>query len=239
MSLVGTNEINQMGGGFPFGGGWGGFGGGWGGGIGGLGLVGLVGINNLFDRDRRGGDDCCDSNRDLAILAAVAGSKDTTVAEGRALASAICDSQMVNLQQFYAAAIQAANNTQSIKDQATALAIVNDKRFDDLAAQGVAQTAAILAKLNQTEIDNLRDQLTLERRGRDLDVIRIENNNINTNIQGQFQAQAQAQRERDFEFNRKFDHVLNQVASARQDIINVGSGVVGAAQTSTPTNINK
>lgn len=150
--LQNSSEFNNVGPGFP---GYGGFGG-----FGGIGLVGLIG---LLGRRGLGGDGDDNCAREAAILAAISNSKDATVAEGRGLAAAICDSEKTNLQQFYAAAIQSANNTQAIKDQATAFAIVNDKRFDDLAAAGVAQTAAIIAKLNQTELDGLRDQLTLER----------------------------------------------------------------------------
>lgn len=148
------NEFQNSGIGFP---GFGGFGSG----IGGIGLFGLLGLRGIGDDHHgRGKNDCA---REAAILAAISNAKDATVAEGRSLASAICDAEKTNLQQFYAAAIQTANSTQAIKDQATAFAIVNDKRFDDLAAAGVAQTAAILAKLNQTEIDNLRDELERER----------------------------------------------------------------------------
>lgn len=145
--LQNSSEFNSVGPGF------GGWGGGFGSGFGLFGLLGLRGIGDLDGRDRRGyGDDGC--AREAAILAAISNAKDATVAEGRSLGAAICDSEKTNLQQFYAAAIQSANNTQAIKDQATAFAIVNDKRFDDLAAAGVAQTAAIIAKLNQTELDN-------------------------------------------------------------------------------------
>lgn len=164
MSLQATNEFQNAG----VSPGFGGFGGGWGGGFGGFGLFGLLGLRGIGDFDgRRGGDDCCEdiknNARNLAILEAISNSKDQTVAEGRALGAAICDSEKTNLQQFYAAAIQASNNTQAIKDQATAFAIVNDKRFDDLAAAGVTQTATILARINDVETQGLRDQLTLER----------------------------------------------------------------------------
>lgn len=226
--LQNAPEFNSVGGGF----------GGFGGGLGGFGLFGLLGLRGIGDldgRDRRGGDDNC--AREAAILAAISNSKDATVAEGRSLAAAICDSEKTNLQQFYAAAIQAANNTQAVKDQATAFAIVNDKRFDDLAAAGVTQTAAILAKINQTEIDNLRDQLHGERRRVDQRENEINIINTNTNVNQQFQAQAQLQTQRDFDNQRRFDNLFGQVAKAGQDIIAVGSVLTGTTQTANPVNV--
>lgn len=162
MSLQTTNEFQNAG----IGPGFGGFGGGLGG-FGLFGLLGLRGIGDLDGRDRRGTDDCCDdiknNARNLAVLEAIQNGTNQTVAEGRSLGAAICDAEKTNLQQFYAAAIQASNNTQSIKDQATAFAIVNDARFDSLERAGVAQTAAIIARINDVETQGLRDQLTLER----------------------------------------------------------------------------
>lgn len=223
MSLQNASEFNAVGGGFC------GFG------FGGIAPVGLIGLNTLFDRDRRRGDDdgCA---REAAILAAISNAKDATVAEGRSLASAICDAEKTNLQQFYAAAIQSANNTQAIKDQATAFAIVNDKRFDDLAAAGVAQTAAILAKINQTEIDNLRDQLLETRRGRDNREIEISINNSNAQSQAQVQAQFQAQNDLLF---RKFVDLDNQINNTKQGIINLGTMVASGTQSTAATNIGK
>lgn len=278
-----------------FGGGFGGFGGFGNGGI--LeaallfGLLGGNGFGNRGHNQDRGGfpfpfpfpnpckDD--DNNNPLAILAAIAGAKDatigegraglaaianakdTTVAEARALGAAICDSEKTNLQQFNALAIQNFNNTQSIKDQST------------------AQTAAILARLNDSDVQRLRDELfEVRRRGSDRDLeVRIENvntntnaqlqaqaqlqlqrdfdehrrrfdnreieiNNINTNTNVQAQLQAQAQRQaivdldRDHRLNARFDALFNQQNKVAQDIINVGSGVVGATQTANPTNVN-
>lgn len=233
--LQNAPEFNSVGGGF---GGFGGFGGG---GIGGLGLVGLVGLNNLFDRDRGHKDgDARGMIGENALLAAIANAKDTTVAEGRNLANAVCEAEKTNLQQFYAAAIQASNNTQAIKDQATAFAIVNDKRFDDLAAAGTAQTATILARINDAETQNLRDQLFETRRRVDTREQEINIINTNTNVNAQFQAQAQVQAQRDFENQRRFDSLFNsfnQVNRTAQDIINLGTMTASGTQATTATNI--
>lgn len=278
-----------------FGGGFGGFGGIGGGGILEAALLfGILGGNGFGNRGNQHDhpnfpfpfpNPCNDNNNPLAILAAIAGAKDatigegraglaaianakdTTVAESRALAAAICDSEKTTLQQFYAQAIQAANNTQSIKDQSA------------------NETALILSRINQSEVDSLRDRLDLERRGRDnreLEVrientntnvntqiqaqsqlqaqaqlqrdldehrrrfdnreIEINNINTNTNVQAQLQAQSQRQAivdlDRDHRINARFDALINQQNKVAQDIINIGSGVVGAAQTANPTNVN-
>jgi hypothetical protein len=213
--LTNAPEVNSIGAGA-----WGvpgaSFGGGVGGGIGAFGLIGLLGIDSLGGR-RRGGDDDCDCNKTLAILAGLANNKDTTVAEGRNVLDAVCDAEKTNLQQFYAAAIQASNLQQATKDQATAFAIVNDKRFDDLSIQAVNQTAAILARINDVENQNLRDQLFEVRRRFDAKEteLHITNTNINTNAQAQAQFQIQTQRDNDL--HRRLDAVFgsfNQLNSS-------------------------
>lgn len=228
--LANQNEYNSVGGGY----GYGGFGG-----FGGIAPIGLIGLNRLFDRDGHK-DDCGDGNsnvKNLAILQAISNAKDTTVAEGRALTAAIASNREASAAQAYASAIQASNNTQAIKDQAQAFAVVADARFDALALAGVNQTAAILARINEVETQGLRDQLFLERRGRDLDTIKIENNNTTTQIQGQIQAQAQAQAQRDFDNTRRWDALFSQVAKSSQDIINVGGLMAGVAQSANPVNV--
>ena len=233
--LSNQSEFNNLGGG-GFGPGFGG-----GNGIGGFGLFGLVGLLNGRNGGLFGGNDGTNGNTDvLGILSAISNAKDTTVAEGRNLADAICDSEKTNMQQFYAAAIQAANNTQAIKDQATAFAIVNDKRFDDLSAAGVAQTAAIIAKINQTEVDSLRDQLHSARRMSDSKDIEISIQNTNNNLQAQLQAQSQAQVNREYEAQRRFDAIVgsfNQLNRNTQDIINLGTMTGSGTQANAQTNI--
>ncbi len=203
-----------------------------------------------------------DSVKD-ALTSRIDSTKDQVVSEARALFSAICDVEKTSLQQFNALAIQASNNTQSIKDQAT------------------AQHALILARLNEFENQRLRDDLHEVRRGRDNRDLEIRIENTNTNVNAQFQAQAQAQLQRDFEehrrrydnreieinnintntniqaqvqaqaqaqaireldrdhrWNARFDTLVSQNAKVAQDIINIGSGIVGANQTSNPTNVN-
>lgn len=234
MSLTGNLETNTIGG-MP--GGWGGWGG-WGGGFGGFGLFGLIGLLGRRGLGGDGGDDCCDdiknNARNLAVLQAIQNGTDQTVAEGRGIAAAICNSNNIVQQGFYNAAIANIANTQSIKDQSTALAIVADKRFDDLALAGVNQTAAILARINQTEVDNLRDQLLLERRRGDNREIEISIQNSNAQSQAQVQAQFQAQN--DF-LARKFFDFENQFNVTKQGIVNLGTMVASGTQATSATNI--
>ena len=107
--LSNASEFNQVGGGF--GGGFGGFGG--------IAPIGLIGINNLFDRDRRGGGDDDNCGKNIALLAAINNAKDQSVAEARALGAAVCESEKTNLQQFYAQAIQAS----ALQNQTSAQAV--------------------------------------------------------------------------------------------------------------------
>lgn len=224
--LTNMPEVNSIGGV----GGWGvpgaSFGGGFGNGFSMLGLVGLLGINDL-GRRHGDGDGCA---KEVAVLAAIANAKDTTVAEGRGLAAAICDAEKTNLQQFYAQAIQAERNTQQLSAQAQAIAAIADSRFDALAAAGVQQTASILARINQAEVDQLRDQLHMARRhgdAKDLEITMIQNQN----------QQQQQQQAANFEIHRKFDAIFSQQAKAGQDIIAVGSLLAGTTQTANPVNV--
>lgn len=225
MGLTGNLETNSIGG---FGAGFGGFGG--------IAPVGLIGLNTLFDRDRKdcgndgGGRGMIGEN---ALLAAIANSKDTTVAEGRNLANAVCDAEKTNLTQFYAAAIQAANNTQDIKDQAQAFQIANTAEFQALAAAGVNQTAAILARINQVETDGLRDRLAERTREVDAKVIEINNINTNTNVLTAIQSIKN-------DTDRRFDALFgsfNQLNRNTQDVINFGTMAASANQANQQTNV--
>lgn len=241
---IGNFDANSVGGWGASGMGAGNFGN-FGGGIGAFGLFGLLGIDSLGNRKHDDGDGCgkqaallaaIANTKDAAVaegrgvLAAIVNAKDTTVAEGRALTAAVAANREASAAQAYAAAIQAANNTQAIQNQASAIAVVNDKRFDDLALAGVQQTAAILARINQSEVDALRDQLHNERRrgdSKDIEITMIQNQN-------QLQAQAQVQ---NFDIHRKFDALFNQQAKSGQDIIAVGSLLAGTTQTANPVNV--
>lgn len=233
MSFTGSTELNQMGG-IP-----GGWGSGFGGGFGGFGLFGLLGLRGIGDLDgRRGGEDCCEdiknNARNLAVLEAIQNNNSQVVAEGRALAGAICESEKTNLQQFYAAAIQAANNTSQLSNQISASNVVIDKRFDDLTLAGVNQTAAILAKIGQVEIDGLRDQLNHAHRRADGQDVAINIQNSATAIAQQQQQQFQTLKD---EQRNWFNAFANQLNKNSSDVINLGTMVASGNQANQQTNI--
>jgi len=103
-----------------------------------------------------------------------------------AVSDKVCELEKTSMQQFYAQAIQAANIASEQKAQAVALAIAQDQKTD-------AATAAILARINQSEVDSLRDSLLLERRRSDAKEVEISINNSNTSIASAIAAQSQAQ----------------------------------------------
>jgi hypothetical protein len=175
-----------------------------------------------------------------ALLGAIAGAKDQTISEGRALAAAVCQSEVTNLQQFYANAVQQARLAQDIQNQASAIAIVNDKRFDDAQTQASNNTAAILSRINDVENQGLRDQLFEARRGRDAKETEITINNSANAVAQQQQAQFQVQTQRDNDLHRRLDSVFasfNQLNRNTQDVINFGTMAASANQANTQTNI--
>lgn len=238
-------------------GGFGGNGFGFGGGLGGFGLFGLLGLRGIggLDGEHRhthGGDNC---TREILLMNAIGNLKDSIAASKDAVEGnvdrakdflglglgriddEICETKSKILETKYDLAALNVANTQSIKDQATAFAISNDRKLDELARDGDKNTALILARINQSEVDRLRDELLETRHGlraKDLD---ISIQNTNTNIQQQMQQQQQQQIARDFEFHRRFDFIGNQVAKSGQDIINVGGLMAGVAQTANPVNV--
>jgi hypothetical protein len=175
-----------------------------------------------------------------ALLGAIAGAKDATIAEGRSLGAAICESEKTTLNQFYANAVQQARLAQDIQNQASAFAIVNDKRFDDAQAQAANNTAAILSRINDVENQGLRDQLFEARRGRDAKETEITINNSATAVQAQLQAQSQWQVQRDHDTERRFDAIFNsfnQLNRNTQDVINFGTMAASANQANSQTNV--
>jgi hypothetical protein len=252
--LQNAPEFNSVGGGF---GGFGGFGG--------IAPIGLVGINNLFGRDghdHKGCNDGSNVNAPLFIQKSIYDAKDSLNEaidsardnlDGRLdslkdsltsrienVGDAVCDSEKTNLQQFYQAALQAQANTTSIKDQATQFFIANDNRFDALAAAGVSQTAAILARINDAEVQRLRDELNYSHRRSDAQEIEIRINNSANAVQAQAQGQFQVQTQRDNDLHRRLDGFIgsfNQLNRNTQDVINFGTMAASGNQANQQTNV--
>lgn len=222
----------------------GGYGSGWGNGFGGFGAFGLLGLLGIGDLNRRrGGDDgvdCCEdiknNARNLAVLEAIANNKDATIAEGRALGSAICETNSNLKDAQFALAIQANANTDQLKVQAQAFQVANDAKFDALSRQISDDGQLTRTLITNNEIQNLRDQLLLERRRGDSKDIEISINNSNAQAQAQVQAQFQAQN--DWLKNRFFEFD-NQINNTKQGIVNLGTMVASGTQSTAATNIGK
>lgn len=199
----------------------------------------LNAIGNLKDNIQNAKDSLderIDSARDNldgridAVVNRVESSKDALVSEARSINDKICEVRSDMKDGFYTTALQNERNTNEIKNQAQLNHLDNDRKFDALSREGERNTALILAKLNQTELDVLRDQLHGERRRGDSREIEINIANTNTNVLTAIQSIRT-------ETDRKFDAIFNQVAKASQDIINVGGILTGVSQTANPVNV--
>jgi hypothetical protein len=224
--LMGSQEYNSIGGG--------GFGG-LGGGIGTFGLFGLLGLggkNGVLG----GNDDGCDRTaaQTAVLAAAITNAKDATVDETRAIDKAICETKERVSDFAHAATLQAFQTAQSAQAQATAFQAANDAKFENLSREGERNTAVILAKLNQTELQDLRDQLAQSHRHSDRQGVDISIANSNAQTQGQVQAQFQAQNDSLGKWFHSFENQLNRNSS---DVINLGTMVASGNQANQQTNI--
>lgn len=168
-----------------------------------------------------------------AITSRVESAKDVLVNEARSLDKEICDTKSAVKDGFYQLAIQAERNTSEIKNQAQLNHLDNDRKFDALSREGERNTALILAKLNQTELDNLRDQLHGERRRGDSREIEVNIANTNTNVLTAIQS---IRNENDRKFDVLFNS-FNQLNRNTQDIINFGTMKESGNQANQQTNV--
>ncbi len=230
MSLQSANEFNSLGVGPGGMGSFGGLGGG-------IGLVGLFGLLNgrhggLFGGGGEG-DGC---GKEVAILSAIRNSQDATASEIREVVEDICSVKdkicevKDNIKDaLYAQTIQGIQNTEAIKAQAQAFQLSTSAQFDALSREGERNTALIIAKLNQTELDNLRDELHSTRRRSDNKDIEISINNSNQQQQSQLQLQSQW-------LAGAIDRISGQINKSNNDILNLGSGSVFANQEANQAN---
>lgn len=153
--------------------------------------------------------------------------------EFRNLDNQICDVEKTQMQSAYAASLQAFQNTQAIQSQMTAFQVANDQQFCAIKSQINADGDATRALITQNLIDELRSELTLERRGRDNREIEI--NVQNNAIQTQNQLQAQLQSQNQF-LASMFNSFGEQINRATNSVVNVGSGLVAGGQTNSNAN---
>lgn len=152
--------------------------------------------------------------------------------EFRNLDNQICDVEKTALQTAYAASIQAFQNTQAIQNQMTAFQITNDKQFCEVKSQINADGDATRALINGIEMQNLRDALELERRGRSEREIEINVTQTNQQTQNQLQAQLQAQSQM---FANSLNLLGDQISRQTNSMINLGT-MTGNAQTASNAN---
>lgn len=238
----------------------GGAGYGFGGGFGGIAPVGLIGINNLFDRDRdRCGDRNGFDNSGITVMEQnvselrkdVAGVNTTVEALGNELQGAIfnlnsgiqsefrnldnqiCDVEKTLLQQGFALSTQGMQNTQAVKDQMTQFQISTDKQFCQIENAIHADGDQTRQLINSIEMQNLRDALEMERRGRSEREVEINITNSNTSLQNQFQQQQQLQRS---DFANFANLVSDQLARQTNSLVNIGGTMTGTGQSNSSAN---
>ena len=161
------------------------------------------------------------------------------------LGNRLCESEKSSLTAAFQATIQGMQNTQAIQGQAAANQIVAAENAcaikgliqaeaDNTRSLVHSETDRVIALLNATETQNLRDRILELTRHSDNREAQITITNTATATANQFQQQQQAQTQ----FLANALNVLgDQIARQTNQLINVGSGTVsGAAQTATNAN---
>lgn len=223
---------------------------GFGGGFGGIAPVGLIGLNTLFNnnngwgnnggfRDGIAGTTVAEQNIS-ELRKDVAGVNTTVEALGNEIANAhfqqtmdinsnfrnldnrLCDNEKATMNMGFALSSQMSNFQHSVDNQMCGIKSA-------IHADGDATRALI----NNIEMQNLRDALALERRGRDNREIEI--NVTQTNQQTQAQLQAQLQNQTQF-IGSLFGNLSDQVNRATNSVVNVGSGLVTSPQSNNNAN---
>lgn len=231
------------------------------GGLGGVGLVGLIGLNSLWGNQWGNGNgfngngaipgttvleqNVSELRKDVAetsinverlgneMQQAFATQTQGINADFRNLDNQICGVEKTLLQQSYAQSLQAFQNTQAIQNQINAFQTATDLQFCSVKQQINADGDATRALINGIEMQNLRDQLTAERRGRDAREIEI--NVTQTNQQTQNQIQAQLQSQNQF-IASLVGGLSDQVNRANNSIVNLGGSITGAGQSNNQAN---
>lgn len=152
--------------------------------------------------------------------------------EFRSLDNRLCDSEKTTQQGFFAVQTQNLMNTQAIKDQLTAQGQMIASNFCDVKSAIHADGDATRALINSIEMQNLRDELELERRGRQFREVEINVTQTNQQTQNQLQAQLQTQSQA---IGAALSTLQNQIAHQTNSMINLGT-MTGNAQTASNAN---
>lgn len=251
MSITSQSDVMGGGAGYGFGGGFGG----------GFPLVGLLGVNNFLGGRGGFGNDGFSGNgaipgttvleqnvselrKDVAgvnttvealgneIQGALAMQNLAQAGEFRNLDNRLCDSEKTALASAYAASLQAFQNTQAIQTQINGVQTSMDAQFCQVKNAIHIDGDSTRALINSIEMQNLRDALELERRGRSNREIEINISNTNQQTQNQLQAQLQAQSQI---IANSLNLLGDQVNRAQNSIVNLGT-MAGTGQTNTNAN---
>lgn len=152
--------------------------------------------------------------------------------EFRNLDNRLCESEKTTMQGFFAVQTQGLMNTQAIKDQLTAQGQMIAQNFCEVKSAIHADGDATRALINGIEMQNLRDALELERRGRQFREVEINVTQTNQQTQNQLQAQLQAQSQA---IGNALNMLGDQINRQTNSMINLGT-MTGNAQTATNAN---
>lgn len=238
--------------------------GGLGGGLNSVGLVGLIGLNSFLGNRGLDGfgagvpgavagttvleQNVSELRKDVAgvnttvealgneLQGALAMQNLAQQGEFRNLDNRLCDSEKASLTAAFQATIQGMQNTQLLSNQMTAFQVSTDKQFCEVKEAIHTDGDQTRQLINSIEMQNLRDALEMERRGRSEREIEINVNNSNTAIQGQIQAQAQQQRS---DFASFANLVSDQLARQANSIVNLGTMTAsGQSNNAAQTKVN-
>lgn len=233
LGLVGLIGINSLFGQNNWGGNWGagGFGGPFGAAAGVAGAT--VADQNISDLRK----DVADVNTSIQGLGneLAASQAQQTLGQTQAFANLndrLCDSEKTTLAGFYSIQTQGLMNTQAIKDQLTAQQIINQENFCQIKSAINADGDATRALINTIEMQNLRDALELERRGRQFREVEINVTQTNQQTQNQLQAQLQSQSQA---IGNALNMLGDQINRQTNSMINLGT-MTGNTQAATAAN---
>jgi hypothetical protein len=253
MAGLGIESNANIAGGFPFG-----MGGGFGGGFGGIAPVGLIGLNNLFDRDKghdhHGRKDDCNAGDIAARVVELQNSaniREEIGALGNEMQQAFATQNLANIAQFnqvqsalcsidktaavaaLEAKIASLQSTNEIKSDINALSVKTDMQACEILRAINADGDATRALINANTVNSLRDELLQERRRSDSREIEINVTQTNQQLQNQMQAQFQSQN--NFLHNA-FGLFGDQLNKANNSIVAVGSTLTGTGQNASQAN---
>lgn len=230
------------------------------GGFGGIAPIGLIGLNTFlgrgFGNDGFNGNgalpgttvleqnvadlrkDVADNGKEIHVLGneiAAMFSAQTAgqTAQFNQIADLVTASSKENALLAKDAIIAGMVNTQSIKDQAAAFQVINQENFCQVRAAISADGQLTRELINANRIEELRDQLAGERRGRDNREIEINVQNNATQTQTVLQNQMQQQNQF---LATMFNSLGDQVNRAANSVVNVGSGTVAGGQSNNQAN---